>query len=308
MPWTVESIPDLSNKIAIVTGANSGLGYETALGLAAKGAQVIIASRDAKKGQEAVSKLQATRPRGQVSFMALDLANLAAIRQFAEQYSQQYKTLDLLINNAGVMHLPYRETADGFEMQFGTNHLGHFALTGHLLPLIINTPKARVVSVSSGLHHSGHINFDDLHGKIAYDEYKAYSQSKLANLLFAYELQRKFTAHNIDAISVGAHPGYAATNLQFHSGSGWRDAMMRFTNMLFAQSAAMGALPTLFAAVDPSVRGGQYIGPSGMMEMHGYPAVVKSNPESNDPLIAQKLWEVSEKLTGVTYQFAAVKA
>ncbi len=304
--WTTDSMPDLMGKLAIVTGGNSGLGYETALALAQKGAQVIVASRDANKGQEAVSKIQSARPKGSVSFMPLDLANLASIRSFVTQFAQQYKSLDILVNNAGVMHLPYRTTADGFEMQFGTNHLGHFALTGLLLPVILQTPKARVVTISSGLHHSGHINFDDLNGKSNYNEYKAYSQSKLANLLFTYELQRKFKAHGSDAMAVAAHPGYSATNLQFGAarmtGSMLRERMMQVANGILAQSAAMGALPTLFAATSPTLHGGEYIGPKGFQEMRGYPVVVKSNAESYDVSVAQRLWAVSEQLTGVQYE------
>ncbi len=304
--WTTDSIPDLTGKIAIVTGGNSGLGYETALALVQKGAQVIVASRDPNKGAEAVTKIQATRPKGSAIFMQLDLANLASVRAFAEKFSGQFKTLDLLINNAGVMAIPYRTTADGFEMQFGTNHLGHFALTGLLLPIILRTPKARVVTVSSSLHRSGHINFDDLNPKANYKEGRAYSQSKLANLLFTYELQRKFKAHGSDAIAVAAHPGYAATNLQSAgprmSGSVLRERFMQFGNAVFAQSAAMGALPTLFAAVSPTLHGGEYIGPDGFMEMRGYPMVAKSNAESYDVSVAQRLWTVSEQLTGVQYE------
>jgi NAD(P)-dependent dehydrogenase (short-subunit alcohol dehydrogenase family) len=304
--WTTDAIPDLTGMVAIVTGANSGIGYEAALALAQKGAKVIVASRDTSKGQEAVSKIQGTRPKGSAIFMQLDLANLASVRTFAEKFSQQFKTLDLLINNAGVMAIPYRTTADGFEMQFGTNHLGHFALTGLLLPIILRTPKARVVTISSGLHHSGHINFDDLNAKANYNENKAYSQSKLANLLFTYELQRKFKAHGSDAIAVAAHPGYAATNLQGvgprMSGSALKERMMVVMNAILAQSAAMGALPTLFAAVSPTIHGGDYIGPKGFQEMRGYPVVVKSNVESYDENVAKRLWTVSEELTGVQYE------
>jgi len=292
--------------MAIVTGGNSGLGYETALALVQKGAQVIVASRDANKGQEAVHKLQSSRPKGSVTFMQLDLANLASIRTFAEQFTKQYKALDILVNNAGVMHLPYRTTADGFEMQFGTNHLGHFALTGLLLPVILRTPKARVVTVSSSLHQSGHINFDDLNGKGQYNEFRAYSQSKLANVLFTYELQRKFAAHHSDVMAVVTHPGYAATNLQFGAarmtGSVLRERFMQFGNTLFAQSAAMGALPTLFGATSPTMQGGEYVGPNGFMGMRGYPVIAKSNAESYDVNVAQRLWTVSEQLTGIQYE------
>ena len=304
--WTTDSMPDLTGKIAIVTGGNSGLGYETALALAQKGAQVIVASRDATKGQEAVSRLQSQHLKGSVTFMQLDLANLASVRTFAEKFSGQFKTLDLLINNAGVMAIPYRTTADGFEMQFGTNHLGHFALTGLLLPVILRTPKARVVTVSSALHRSGHINFDDLNPKADYKEGRAYSQSKLANVLFTYELQRKLKAHGSDAIAVAAHPGYASTNLQAAgprmTGSVLRERLTEIGNAIFAQSAAMGALPTLFAAVSPTIQGSEYIGPDGFVGMRGYPVVAKSNAESYDTNVAQRLWTVSEQLTGVQYE------
>ena len=304
--WTTDAIPDLTGKIAIVTGANSGLGYETALALAQKGAQVIVASRDANKGQEAVSKIQSERPKGSVSFMQLDLANLASVRSFAEQFAKQHNQLDLLVNNAGVMAIPYRTTADGFEMQFGTNHLGHFALTGLLLPIILRTPKARVVTVSSILHKSGHINFDDLQAKNNYNQDTAYSQSKLANLLFTYELQRKFKAHGSDVIAVAAHPGYSATNLQGvgpkMTGSVLKQRMMVVMNAVLAQSAAMGALPTLLAATSPTIHGGEYIGPKGFQEMRGYPVAVKSNTESYSEPTAQRLWKVSEDLTGVQYE------
>lgn len=310
--WNSDAVPNLSGKIAIVTGANIGLGYETARVLVGKGAHVIVASRDVTKGQEAVRALQKEYPTGKATFLVLDLANLASVRQFAQQYSQQFKMLDLLINNAGVMHLPYRTTVDGFEMQFGTNHLGHFALTGLLLPVILNTPGARVVTVSSSLHQSGHINFEDLHGKTKYNESTAYSQSKLANVLFAYELQRKFSAHSVKAFSMAAHPGYAATNLQFGAsnmtGSALRAGVMSIANTLFAQSAAMGALPTLYAATAPAIQGGEYVGPSGFMEIRGYPKVTKSNTESHDLEVAKKLWDVSEELTGISYHFGLVPA
>ncbi len=304
--WTTDSMPDLTGKITVVTGANSGLGYETARALVQKGAQVVIASRDTTKGQEAVSKLQSERPKGSVMFMQLDLANLALVRSFSEAFAKQFKALDLLINNAGVMHLPYRETMDGFEMQFGTNHLGHFALTGLLLPVLLKTPTARVVTVSSSLHRSGHINFDDLNAKSNYNEYKAYSQSKLANLLFTYELERKLKAHGSDTIAVAAHPGYSATNLQFGAarmtGSILRERMMQIANIIIAQSAAMGALPTLYAATSPTLQGGEYIGPKGFQELRGYPTIVKSNAESNDLSVAARLWTISEQLTGVQYE------
>jgi NAD(P)-dependent dehydrogenase (short-subunit alcohol dehydrogenase family) len=251
--------------------------------------------------------VRAERPHGSLELMSLDLANLASVRTFADAFMSRFTKLDILVNNAGVMHIPYRKTADGFEMHFGTNHLGHFALTGLLLPVISRTPRARVVTVSSVLHKGGHINFDDLNMQQAYDRNKAYSQSKLANLLFAYELQRQFEAHGVDAISVAAHPGYSATNLQFVGPqmrqSSFEVRIAALMNRFIAQSAAMGALPTLYAAAAPVVLGGQYSGPDGFMENRGYPTVVKSNAESYDRAVAERLWKVSEQLTGVHYQF-----
>lgn len=303
--WTAQSIPDVMGKTAVITGANSGIGYETARALVRKGAHVIIASRDASKAHAAIAKLQSESPQGKLSFLQLDLASLVSVRQFASAFMQQFTKLDLLINNAGVMAIPYRETADGFEMQFGTNHLGHFALTGLLLPTLLNTPKARVVTISSVLHKRGHINFDDLNPKSNYNENTAYSQSKLANLLFTYELQRLFKAHNTSMLAAAAHPGYSATNLQAAgprmSGSVMRERIMGIMNAVLAQSAEMGALPTLFAATSPTIQGGEYIGPSGFQEMRGYPVIVRSNAESYDTSVARRLWTVSEQLTGVEY-------
>ncbi|MCA0454360.1 MAG: SDR family oxidoreductase [Chloroflexi bacterium] len=304
--WTTDQIPDLSGKTALVTGSNSGLGLETARVLAVKGAHVILTSRDTARGQKALEQIQAAKPKGQVTLLPLDLASLEAVRRFAEQINRQFPKLDLLVNNAGVMHLPYRKTADGFEMQFGTNHLGHFALTGLLLPTILNTAKARVVTISSLLAAPGHINFDDLNATQNYDQNKAYSQSKLANLLFAYELDRQFKARSADAISVAAHPGYTATNLQFGgsrmTGSVWHERMMKVMNALLGQDVSMGALPTLYAAIEPSLKGGEYIGPRSLREMRGYPTIVKSNAESYDVKIAKQLWTVSEQLTSVRYE------
>jgi NAD(P)-dependent dehydrogenase (short-subunit alcohol dehydrogenase family) len=300
-------MPDMSGKTVVITGANSGIGFETARALAQKGAQVVMTARDAAKGQAALDTLRAERPRGSLELLTLDLASLASVRAFANDFTRRYTKLDILVNNAGVMHIPYRQTADGFEMQFGTNHLGHFALTGLLLPLISQTPRARVVTVSSVLHKGGHVNFDDLNMHQAYDRNKAYSQSKLANLLFAYELQRQFEAHRVDAVSLAAHPGYSATNLQYVGPQMRQSSLeMRITalmNRFIAQSAAMGALPTLYAATAPGVRGGQYIGPDGFMESRGYPTVAKSNAESYDRAVAERLWKVSEELTGVHYVF-----
>ena len=218
--WTAEDMPDLSGRVAAVTGANSGIGFETARGLARKGAHVVLASRDEAKGTAAMRELQSELPQASLELMTLDLADLSSVRSFAEAYLSSHDRLDILVNNAGVMAIPYRETADGFEMQFGTNHLGHFALTGLLLPVILDTPGARVVTVSSGLHRMGKIELGDLHGesglqgKADYSKRGAYANSKLANLLFAFELQRRLDAVGSDVRSVAAHPGYAATNLQ----------------------------------------------------------------------------------------------
>jgi len=303
--WTQNDIPDQQGKLAVVTGGNSGIGYEASLALAGANAQVILAVRNVEKGEEAAREIRERHPQAQVTVAALNLADLKSVRAFAESFLASHKRLDILINNAGVMALPATKTVDGFEMQFGTNHLGHFALTGLLLTVLKATPGARVVTVSSGVHVSGDIHFDDLQWEKKYDRWGAYAQSKLANLLFAYELQRRFTATGINVISVGCHPGYAATNLQSvgpkMEGSVFNTWMMNVANALLAQKAEMGALPTLFAATATEVNGGDYIGPAG--GMRGYPHKMKSNDKSYDEALAERLWTVSEKLTGVVYSF-----
>ncbi|MEJ2747400.1 MAG: SDR family NAD(P)-dependent oxidoreductase [Anaerolineae bacterium] len=296
--WTVDDIPDQSGKVAIVTGANSGIGYETARALAHKGATTILACRNEQKGQAAVEKIQNEQPKGTAVLMHLDLADLDSIHAFADNFKAQYQRLDLLINNAGVMIPPYGKTADGFEQQFGINHLGHFALTGQLLDLLRHTPEARVVTVSSMMHLRGEINFADLNSEKNYNRSAAYAQSKLANLLFTYELQRQLAATGGDTVAVAAHPGWAATNLQKHSG------LMNLMNRFLAQSPAMGALPTLRAATAPGVHGGEYYGPGQRFGAGGYPKKVQSNGRSHDTAVAAKLWTVSEELTGVHYNFA----
>jgi NAD(P)-dependent dehydrogenase (short-subunit alcohol dehydrogenase family) len=302
--WNIADIPDQHGKLVVITGGNSGIGYEAAQALAAKGARVIMAVRDTEKGRQTLERIRRAAPRALVEVAALDLAHLASIRRFAEALLAQHPALPLLINNAGVMALPYRRTADGFELQFGTNHLGHFALTGLLLPAILAASGARVVTVSSGMHTRGAIDFDNLDGARGYQRWRAYSQSKLANLLFAYELQRRLAAAGADVISVGCHPGYAATNLQTAgprmAGSAIGVAMMSIGN-LFAQSAAMGALPTLYAATAPGVNGCDYIGPTGLGGMRGHPNKVRSTARSYDAALARRLWAVSEELTGVGY-------
>ncbi len=303
--WTAHDIPDQAGHTAVITGANSGIGYAAAQALAQHGAHVVLACRNLDKATAAAAAIRQATPGATVEAMALDLASLASVRQFAAEFAQRFDALHLLINNAGVMALPYRKTADGFEMQFGTNHLGHFALTGLLLERLLRAPGARVVTVSSGLHHRGHIQFDDLQSERGYGKWQAYSQSKLANLLFAYELQRLLAAAGAEASSVACHPGYAATNLQT-AGPAMENAsigvaLTRIGNALFAQSAAMGALPTLYAATAPDVQGGDYIGPNGWMEMRGYPAKVQSSARSHDQAAAARLWAVSTALTGVEY-------
>lgn len=302
--WIDHNLPNLNGKIAIVTGANSGLGYETSRFLAQKGARVIMTCRNTAKGEAAKQAILATLPQAQLTVQALDLASLASVRQFATAFCANYDQLDILCNNAGVMMLPYQTTADGFEMQFGTNHLGHFALTGLLLKPLFRAPQARVVNVSSMAHHSGKINFEDLQGQKSYDRWGAYAQSKLANLLFTYELQRRFAQTAIGPISLAAHPGYSATNL-FATGGLDRSVFLvqgvALVNRFMAQTPAMGALPTLYAAAMPQAQGGDYYGPGGFMEMWGYPKKVASNAASHEVAVAKRLWEVSVELTGVDY-------
>jgi len=310
--WTANDIPDLSGKTIIVTGGNSGIGYEAADQLAAHGAHVVLACRDVQKAQTAAETIRSRHLAAAIEIMELDLASLASVRAFAEAFRGRHQRLDTLCNNAGVMALPYRKTADGFEMQFGTNHLGHFALTGLLLDRLLAANAARVVNVSSGAHRAGKIRFDDLQWERGYRKWLAYGQSKLANLLFTYELQRRLRSAGASIISVAAHPGYAATNLQFvgprMAGSSVMESLSAWGNRVFAQSSAMGALPTLYAATAPDVQGGDYIGPDGMGEMRGHPKKVTSNARSRDAEVARRLWEVSERLTGVRYDLAQAGA
>ncbi len=306
--WTAADVPEQSGRVAVVTGANSGLGSETALGLAAKGAHVVLACRDAAKAQSALVVIRTRCPLASIEVLALDLASLASIRAFADAVGTRHARLDLLCNNAGVMAIPQRRTADGFEMQLGTNHLGHFALTGLLLPQLLATPKSRVVSVSSSAHRPGRIHWDDLQLERSYGKWHAYAQSKLANLLFAFELDRRLRKAGASVISVAAHPGYAATNLQAvgarMEGARISEKIFALGNKLFAQSAAMGALPTLYAATAAAVQGGDYFGPDGFSEMWGHPRKVGSTARSKDLADAARLWELSEKLTDV--RFAAL--
>jgi NAD(P)-dependent dehydrogenase (short-subunit alcohol dehydrogenase family) len=305
-PWTADDMPDLTGRTVVVTGANSGIGFEAAREFARHGADVTLAVRDTGKGETAAARIRAAAPHASVAVSRLDLADLASVRAFAADWSAAHPVgLDLLVNNAGVMAIPRRQTADGFEMQFGTNHLGHFALTGLLLPALVARPRSRVVSVSSGAHRLGRMDFDDLMGARRYHPWRAYGQSKLANLLFTSELQRRLDAADVPILAVAAHPGYAATNLQAvgpqMSGRGWLVQPMELANRFLAQSAEMGALPTLFAATAPGLPGGAYVGPDGFMEQRGHPRLVGRSSAAQNTVDARRLWEASERLTGVTY-------
>jgi NAD(P)-dependent dehydrogenase (short-subunit alcohol dehydrogenase family) len=305
--WKASDIPSQAGRVAIITGANSGLGFVTARELARAGATVVMTSRNPERGADAEQRLRAAVPGADVRLEALDLASLASVRDFADRIASTYDGVDVMVNNAGVMAIPRATTEDGFEMQFGTNHLGHFALTGLLLPALLRRPGSRVVTVSSGAHKAGAINFADLTGEKRYFSWRAYAQSKLANLLFAFELQRRLDAAGAGTISVAAHPGYAATNLQAvgpqQSGNRLMGRLMDLANAALGQSADDGALPQLYAATAPDVRGGGFYGPSQLFEMRGAPKRVDSTSRSKDQKLAARLWSVSEELTGVSWQF-----
>jgi NAD(P)-dependent dehydrogenase (short-subunit alcohol dehydrogenase family) len=303
MRWTDDDIPAQTERTAVVTGANTGIGYETARALAHKGAHVILACRSRSKGAAAAARITAEDPRGDVAFAALDLADLDTVRAFAGELASAHERLDLLINNAGVMVPPESTTKQGFELQFGVNHLGHFALTGLLLPVLRATPGARVVTVSSAAHRMGAVNFDDLHFRErGYQPWPAYGQSKLANLLFTFELQRRFDAEGLALTAVAAHPGWTGTDLQRNA---W---LARTAGLVLAMRPAQGALPTLRAATAPDVRGGDYYGPHGFREMRGYPVRVGTTDAAKNADDAARLWRVSEELTGVHYLRAAEAA
>jgi len=303
--WTAADITDQSGRRAVVTGATSGLGFHTALELARHGADVVLAVRDPQRGSGTAGDIEQQAPGAAVSVRRLDLADLASVRSFADGWDG---SLDLLVNNAGVMAIPHRRTADGVAMQLGTNHLGHFALTGLLLPSLLAAAAPRVVTVSSTAHRAGRIDFDDLQSERRYGRWEAYNRSKLANLLFAFELQRRIAAAGLPMRSVAAHPGYAATNLQATgprmSGRRIQGLLMSLGNRVLAQSASRGALPQLYAATMPDVRGGEYFGPDGLMEGRGSPKRVSATRAANDPDTARRLWEVSENLTGVRFDMS----
>jgi NAD(P)-dependent dehydrogenase (short-subunit alcohol dehydrogenase family) len=294
--WTARDMADQSGLVAVVTGANSGIGRVAARELARAGATVVAACRNTTKGEQAF-------PAGEAAVRELDLADLSSVRAFAERVGSEHERLDLLINNAGVMAPPRRLTKDGFESQFGTNHLGHFALTGLLLQRLLASSEPRVVTLSSPAHRIGTINFDDLQGERRYNNWRAYGQSKLANLLFCFELQRRANAAGTALKSVAAHPGYARTNLQFAGPHWYEQLVMRVTNPIMGQSADMGALPTLYAGTLPDLPGGSFVGPDGFMEQRGHPHIVSAAAKAYDEQAARRLWEVSEQLTGVTYEW-----
>jgi NAD(P)-dependent dehydrogenase (short-subunit alcohol dehydrogenase family) len=299
--WTAESIPDQTGRTFVITGANSGLGLEATRLLAAKGAHVVMTARDGAKGEAAAARIGQDVPGASLELRTLDLADLDSVRAFARGLQEDRVDLDVLINNAGVMMTPQRTTKQGFELQLGTNHLGHFALTGLLLEQLAKGSDPRVVTVSSTLHKQGRIDFDNLMLTKGYNPNAAYAQSKLANLLFGLELQRRLAAAGSPVRSLMAHPGYSATNLQFAGPTGWRKAVMHIGNPLFAQKPSIGALPEVRAAVAPDVAGGQYYGSANLMEMRGYPDLVQPSRRAQDPETAARLWAESEKLTGVVF-------
>ncbi len=304
--WTLDSIPPLNGKTVIVTGANSGLGFHTAKTLAAKGACTLLACRNQSKAEKAKEKIQQEHPEATLELLPLDLADLGSVREFAAAFTESHEKLDILINNAGVMAIPRQTTKDGFETQFGVNHLGHFALTGRLIEPILRSAPSRIVSLSSGMHYTGKMDFADLQSEKRYGKWKAYGQSKLANLLFALELQRRLEEHHPDVISLSCHPGYADTNLQKvgpeMAGSSLAQRSWGFVNKVVAQDAAIGAHPTLYAATG-NVKGGEYYGPGGIGGQRGTPPKkARPSARARNKKTAAELWEVSCELTGVGYE------
>jgi len=302
--WNTQDIPSQVGKRAVVTGANSGLGYETVLALANAGAEVILAARSAQKGSEALAKIRALSPQAKVRLELLDLSKLASVADFSSRLIAEGKPLDMLINNAGVMALAQRQvTADGFEMQLGVNYLGHYALTAQLLPLLRRAPAPRVVNLSSLMHRMGSIHFDDLQLERSYTPNKAYGQSKLAMLMFALELQRRSDANGWGLMSNAAHPGYARTELIANGpgSAGFVGLLSRLLEPSISHSAAAGALPTLYAATSPLARASGYYGPDGFSELKGAPATAKISARASDAASAARLWDVSEKLTGTRF-------
>ncbi|RLE22674.1 MAG: short-chain dehydrogenase [Actinobacteria bacterium] len=304
--WTEENIPDQTGRVVLITGANSGIGYEAARALAQHGATVVMGCRNRTKADDAVAAIAETNPSGTTEILEMDLSDLDSVREAAAEFLAAHDRLDVLVNNAGLMATPEQHTAQGFEMQFGVNHLGHYVLTGLLLDALRATPDSRVVSISSQGHRPGKINFDDLNSEQSYSPWPAYFQSKLANLLFTRELQRRLTDADADVIAVAAHPGGSSTNLGHETPSGILNKMMQFSRPvldLMMQNAAMGALPTLRVATDPDVAGGDYFGPDGIGEQRGHPVKRGMSSRARDDESARRLWTASEELTGFTYDF-----
>jgi len=299
--WTTERIGDLKGKMVLITGGASGIGFSAAEVLASRGADLVIAVRNITKGEKAAGRIRAKHTASSVTVMHLDLGDLASVRQFATEFSGRFDRLDLLINNAGVMVPPYSKTKDGFELQFGTNHLGHFALTAHLLPMVMATPLSRIVTVSSIAARRARIRFDNLDGSKGYNPMTFYRQSKLSNLLFALELQNRLERAESSSISVACHPGISVTNLLSRGSGKETGAVMKWIMGIVAQPADRGALPTLYAATHPDLCGGEYIGPDGPGNTKGYPVLNNDPSKLFDQALATRLWEVSEELTGVRY-------
>lgn len=301
--WKIDNMPDLQEKVVIVTGGNSGLGFESVKAFVRKGAKVILACRSMEKGEQARLKILKEVPAAKIETAELDLTDLESVRRFAKAFQKNHSRLDVLLNNAGIMTTPYFQTKDGFEGQIGTNHLGHFALTGLLLGLIRKTPKSRVVNVSSVAHQAGKLNFDNLlfENGTGYSPMKAYGDSKLANLLFTYELQRFFEKNHINSISVAAHPGVSQTDLFRHLDKKWYFRLIYPGFRMISQKSEAGVLPQLLAATDLHVRGGDFYGPGGFMQLKGYPVKVSSNGASRNIENAARLWKISEELTGVRF-------
>ena len=295
--WTVNDIPDLHGRIAVVTGANSGLGLETTKALAARGAHVIMACRSAEKGRAALDEVKKRTPGASLELAALDLAALDSVHEFAAHIQRSYECLDLLFNNAGIMAIPRRETRDGFEMQFGTNHLGHFALTGLLLSILLATPQSRVITTTSFVRYVSKVDFDDINHQRSYGRWPAYGQSKTANLLFAFELQTRLAQAGATTISVAAHPGYAETNLQSTSATESGSAIEQF----FYKAISIASQPQLYAGTALTIFGGELVGPGGFLDLRGYPKVEARARKEYDRAAAQRLWDISVEMTGVDY-------
>lgn len=306
--WTENNIPSQTGRIVLVTGANSGLGLETTRVLSGKGAQVIMACRNVKKAEEARDSILKENPEAHLHLMTLDLGSLASARQFATDFRAQYDHIDLLYNNAGLMAMPYGKTADGFETQLGVNHLGHFALTGLLLDLIMNVPNSRIVTVSSTAAWFGRMNFDDLQSEKSFTRYGAYGQAKLANALFAFELQRRLSEVGSPTLSLAAQPGFVYTELQkravHEGGNGLEGGLYEFLGRVLAQPVAMGTLPQLYAGVAPDVKGSEFYSPERFY-VFGYPKAIRAPKRAYNTEDAQRLWQISEELTGVKYAFRA---